>query len=164
MAEADIRAAQFIPLARALNSVAKASGHPFTVQTQPGRFRIQKTVYLLKHLGYRPALGYSFNIYHMGPYSPELARAYYQMEDRGMRAAGVATDIPRTVLEVIKDALACEDPLLEGLTTLLDIRKESHDMRVALAQARAIKPHLSEPIWAEVRAFLKSHPMLTAAT
>ncbi len=157
-------AAQFIPLAKALNRVAQVCGHPFTMRTQPGRFRIQKAAYLLKHLGYPPALGYSFNIYHMGPYSPELARAYYQLEDHGIRAAGVATDVPGTVLDVIADALDHEDPLLEGLTTLLDIWKESHSMPIALRQARAIKPHLSEPTWAEVRSFLKTHPGLTAAT
>ena len=148
------------PIARALNTVAARTSRTFTMRTQAGRFRIQKTVYLLKRLDYPPARRYDFNVYHMGPYSPTLTRAYYALEDDGIRSAGAATDIPTQTLTVLDDAVPRSDAFLEGLTTLLDVRAQGVSPIAALAQAKAIKSHLSESVWREVRAFLQTHPIL----
>ncbi len=152
------------PIAKALNKVEAETGRSFTMRTQPGRFRIQKTVYLLRHMGYPPAQRYSFNLYHMGPYSPDLAAAYYNLEDDGLGTAGASRDIPAATLATLKEALEQTDPFLEGLTTLLDTWRVSRDLRVALPQARAVKPHLNENTWKEVRRFITAHPALTPPT
>jgi uncharacterized protein YwgA len=155
---------QAAPIAKALNTIASKTKRPFSMQSQPGRFRIQKTTYLLRHSGYPAAKRYSFNIYHMGPYSPDLARAYYELEDDGIRAAGAATDIPTETLELLSEALEKPDAFLEGLTTLLDIWTQSRSLPTALPQAKSMKPHLDDTTWKEVRRFLTAHPALTTIT
>ncbi len=44
------------------------------------RLRLQKTSYLLKHLGIPPFKDYDFNLYLRGPYSPSLSHEYYNLE------------------------------------------------------------------------------------
>ena len=155
---------QALPIARALNALSAHGVRTFTMRTQIGRFRIQKTVYLLRHAGYRPAQRFEFNIYHMGPYSPDLAKIYYLLGDDGIRAAGSADDIPANVIELIEEVSTKPDQFLEGLTTLLDVRSQTPTAASALAQSRYIKPHLSDSVWKEVRAFLQEHPALITAT
>jgi uncharacterized protein YwgA len=155
---------QALPIARALNALSVRTGHSFTMRTQAGRFRIQKTVYLLRHMDYPAAQRFEFNIYLMGPYSPDLARAYYLLGDDGIRSSGKAEDIPGNVVELINEVSAKPDQFLEGLTTLLDVRTQTTTAASALAQSKFIKPHLSDSVWREVRAFLQQHPSLITAT
>jgi len=155
---------QALPIAKALNAVAAESGRLFTMRTQSGRFRIQKTVYLLRHTGYPPAQKFEFNIYHTGPYSPDLARAYYLLEDEGIHSAGVAGDVPADVLTLVGRISTMSERFLEGLTTLLDVRTQTPTAGSALAQSKFIKPHLDDSVWREVRAFLQAHPALITAT
>ena len=42
------------------------------------RLKIQKVAFLLKHLGVAPFTKYNFSMYLRGPYSPDLAREYYE--------------------------------------------------------------------------------------
>lgn len=156
---------QAAPIARALNVIAEATGRPFTMRDEPGRFRIQKAVYLLQRLGYPPAQRFDYNLYLMGPYSPDLTECYYALEDEGIRSAGTATDLSDPKRRVVVEALRHDDSFLEGLTTLLDVNRETRHLPAALAHARAIKPHINEPAWREVRGFLAANlKQLTAAT
>lgn len=155
---------QATPIARALNAVSARSGRPLTMRTKPGRFRIQKVVYLLRHIGYAPARKFEFNIYMMGPYSPELARAYYLLEDDGIRAAGEATDISPEKLALVSEMSLMPLDFLEGITTILDVRLVSDSLPSAFEHARAIKPNVTETTWRGVRTFLQSHPNLVPAT
>jgi len=41
------------------------------------RLKVQKAVFLLRHLRVSPFTRYTFNMYLRGPYSPDLAREYY---------------------------------------------------------------------------------------
>ena len=41
------------------------------------RLKVQKAAYLLRYLGISPFNNYSFGIYLYGPYSPDLAKDYY---------------------------------------------------------------------------------------
>lgn len=152
-----------VPIAKALNTISADTGQSFTMRNQPGRFRIQKTVYLLRCLGYPSARRFDFNIYHMGPYSPALAQAYYLLEDDGLRAAGLTSDVPAETLRLVAEATARSHDFLEGLTTLIDVMAQSGSPATALAQAKAIKRHLNESTWKEVREFLQSHPALIRA-
>lgn len=49
---------------------------PFDVKTMEGRLCMQKAIYLAQRAG--PDLGYRFNWYLRGPYSPALAEAYFE--------------------------------------------------------------------------------------
>jgi hypothetical protein len=151
-------------IARGLKSISRETGKEFTMDTKPGRFRLQKAVYLLKCLRYPPAAKYSYNIYLNGPYSPDLAEAYYALEDDGLSGVSPAHDVPRTTLRTVSDALAGGDDFLEGLTTILDGLPRERTLAAAMAWARSIKPHLTEPTWKEVRVFLAGHPELTRRT
>jgi hypothetical protein len=162
--EPGARRKQALSMARALNALASKTGKRFSMNSRDGRFRIQKTVYLLRHLRYAPAQRFAFNLYHMGPYSPDLAAAYYELEDAGIRGAGAATDLPAPTCDVVREALAGNDDFLEGLTTLLDIWSGSHDLKSAYPHARQIKPHLDERTWKEVRQFLTGHAALITIT
>jgi hypothetical protein len=155
---------QATPIAKALNAITASTGRPFTMRTEEGRFRIQKAVYLLKRLRYPPAGRFDYNLYLMGPYSPGLTACYYQLEDEGMSRAGKAADLPDATLRILAEALAKPNEFLEGLTTLLDVQLETGHLPAALAHAKAIKAHIALDTWKEVRAFLASHPALTAAT
>ncbi len=81
------------------------------------RMRIQKSVYLLKELGYRPVSSYSFNLYVHGPYSPDLARDYYLMMEKGARESN-AVRIPRDALEAVRTAVKKGPRFMEAATSL----------------------------------------------
>jgi len=44
------------------------------------RLKVQKAVFLLRHLGFAPFKDYEFGTYLRGPYSPTLAEDYYRLE------------------------------------------------------------------------------------
>ncbi len=56
--------------------IKAASGGDVSIETLDDRVRLQKIVYLAQELLKIP-LGVSFSMYLLGPYSPELARLYY---------------------------------------------------------------------------------------
>jgi hypothetical protein len=149
------------PIAKALRAISTKTGRPFSMRDKPGRFVIQKTVYLLRKLGYASAMKYDYNIYLNGPYSPDLAEVYYALEDDGLQAASPAPDISPELVETVADALSRGSDFLEGLTTVIDGNSTSGSLPRALAWAKSIKPHLGEPTWQEVRSFLRKHPELT---
>lgn len=60
-----------------------------TISNMPDRKRIQKAVYLAQRSGLD--LGYRFGWYIRGPYSPALARDYYELAD-GLRSTPAAFD------------------------------------------------------------------------
>ncbi|MBN4074244.1 hypothetical protein JYT27_00285 [bacterium AH-315-D21] len=61
----------------ALKLVLDELGVPLRVKSLADRKTLQKSVYISQRLF--PPLGYSFNWYLMGPYSPSLARDYYDL-------------------------------------------------------------------------------------
>jgi hypothetical protein len=144
-------------IAKALNAIAKVAGHPFTMRDQPGRFRIQKAVYLLKWMKYPAAQRFDYNLYLKGPYSPNLTACYYELRDPGIQSAGLARDLSEPILGLVVDALRHDDSFLEGLTTLTDVLEKTRPLPAALARAKAIKPHIAEGTWREVREFLSIH-------
>lgn len=147
-------------IARALRIISVKTGQSFSMADKPGRFQIQKTVYLLRRLGYAPAMKYDYNIYLNGPYSPDLAEVYYALNDSGLRSVSPATDLPPKTLAVVADALKGSPDFLEGLTTCIDGISTLGNPPQALAWAKSIKPHINDATWREVRAFLAKHPEL----
>ena len=63
-------------LSRIVNSLRKV-GFDFKVNYFNNRLKLQKYVFLLRRYGID--LGYSYNYYIRGPYSPELANDYYNL-------------------------------------------------------------------------------------
>jgi hypothetical protein len=151
-------------IAAALKSIASATGQEFSMQTKPGRFRIQKTVYLLRTLSYPSALKFEYNIYLNGPYSPELAQVYYALEDDGLARAAPAAELSPKAIKLVAEAIAKGEDFLEGLTTVLDGLPREGRPAQAMEWAKSVKPHLNEETWREVKAFLAGHPDLTRRT
>lgn len=52
------------------------------------RLRVQKAAFLLKRLGVAPFTRYGFSLYIHGPYSPELAKEYYEGGGVGLTGIG----------------------------------------------------------------------------
>ena len=69
---------KLIELARLIKTLENAGIYEFKIDTFEDRLRLQKIIYIAKHFGIN--LGYSFNEYLRGPYSPELADDYYELE------------------------------------------------------------------------------------
>ena len=151
-------------VASALKAVGREMNREFQISTQDGRFRIQKAVYLLKRLRYPAAYRFSYNLYLRGPYSPDLAKAYYALRNSGLVTASPANDIPKTTLSIIVEALVKDDSFLEGLATALNVSSKKQPFQRALSRAKAIKPNIESAVWGEVERFVKSHPRLINPT
>lgn len=67
-------------LAAFVNILEKSAIHKFNPDDFISRLRLQKYVYLARFFGFD--LDYKYNLYLRGPYSPDLAEGYYQLEDR----------------------------------------------------------------------------------
>ncbi len=104
-------------LAGVLSCLEKETGRSFEPVDFPRRLRIQKSVYLLKQLGYRPVSSYPFNLYVSGPYAPALARDYYDLMEKNLERVRPAR-IPGRHLEIVKDAVGRGLPFLETVCTL----------------------------------------------
>ena len=82
-------------LSRIVNSLRKV-GFDFKVNYFNNRLKLQKYVFLLRRYGID--LGYSYNYYIRGPYSPELANDYYNLT----KVDG-EIELPEDFLKLIKD-------------------------------------------------------------
>lgn len=95
------------------------------------RLKIQKIVYLLKkYVGDTSYFNYNYNLYVRGPYSKELADAYYAIRDRDLSDVD-PSNVPDDVLDLI-DKIKKIDPFeLEIMATLL-LLKENNSLEDAL--------------------------------
>src|SRR5271157_3965026 len=73
-----------------------ALGLPLRLDSFDDRMVLQKTIYLCQFAGVH--LGYRYNWYHRGPYSPELTRDAFELE------AKLATDFDETAGSRLDDA------------------------------------------------------------
>lgn len=158
-------------IVRALRRVGEVTGRPVAIATKEDRIRIQKLVYLLKVSDYGPARKFDFNLYQNGPYSPSLTEVYYQFGTEGISSATPAVDLPPATLDMVKDADAKGVLFLEALATALDTisstRREARQgapLVRGMNWAQAIKPHIDESVWREVREFLRTHPGLAGSS
>ncbi|ADB57086.1 hypothetical protein [Archaeoglobus profundus] len=67
-------------LARLIRALENAGVYKFSIETFEDRLKLQKIVYIAKHFGID--LGYEFNEYIRGPYSPDLADDYYSLNEK----------------------------------------------------------------------------------
>ncbi|MEM3693019.1 MAG: hypothetical protein QXI39_03245 [Candidatus Bathyarchaeia archaeon] len=88
------------------------------------RLRLQKAVFLLKHLGIDPFTNYEFNLYIRGPYSPSLAREYYGISS-GLDAKGLKP-VPLNLggkEDLLKWFVSKEEGWLEVASSILWIKE-----------------------------------------
>jgi uncharacterized protein YwgA len=131
----------------ALSWLARTSMLPSSF---PERLRIQKSVYLLKALGDPACSGYSFNLYFHGPYSPDLAKDYYDLPSDHVRSGReVYESAPqdgRRRLDVVSIAIQEGNHFLEAVTTIHSIT--SRNPRASRAEILTLftdlKPELAD--------------------
>ena len=113
-------------LARLIRTLENAGIYEFRIDTFGDRLKLQKIVYIAKYFGID--IGYSFNEYLRGPYSPELADDYYRLSelwdtDTIKSLEPINDENARKLIDFIKGRSTSE---LEGIATglmFLDILK-----------------------------------------
>ncbi len=128
--------------ARYLKGLFERLGISFSIDTFEDRLRMQKLVYMLqlnKHLN--AFLGYDFNMYLAGPYSPELADAYYYIERNDIEGEPIHIDQEAKEYARYIDSLSSE--LLELIATLIELirRYGTRDPDKLTWYIKGIKPH-----------------------
>lgn len=148
----------------------KEAGLPPEVSDFSSRLILQKAVYLLEEAGIR--LGYSFNWYLRGPYSPGLTRDLYDFASKKEDAAGWVLDgQSKSIVDRLRTLLVepSEDPaakarrleLLASLHYLARRRRLSvDDDATATAQLAANGKHFSPEEVAGARSDLKQVGLL----
>ncbi len=110
----------------------------FDPDSLDSRLRLQKYVYLARPFGLR--LGYGFSLYIRGPYSPDLARDYYDLPEGGdsLPAEFKAEEF----IEFVRDR---DERWLEAASTLLMLAEESpDDLEWVISRGRELKPWAGE--------------------
>ncbi len=101
-----------------LNSYLTELGVPPHIESLNDRIRVQKAIYLAQVAG--ADLGYDYNWYLRGPYSPELANDYYKLSE-AIFLKKIPTDTEQKVGPKLKDTytviLRSMAPLVTAPTT-----------------------------------------------
>ena len=135
-------------LSRFIGFLEDRLGYQFKVEEEfDKRFRLQKYVFFARFFGLD--LGYDFNLYMHGPYSPELAKDYYELSRRRVRPEGA--DLPRSFKaeEYVRLLLNKDDEWLEAAATILDVwennkSKPGFDLNKLVHHVSTIKPHIGD--------------------
>jgi len=136
--------ASFSKLIRALEHL----GIPLNVDDFESRIRVQKVAYILEFMGVN--LGYLFNLYVHGPYSPQLALDYYHCkegsigEELNCELSKEEKDVLKRIKKVVKPYTKSE--ILEGMSTILYLIKEGKikEPDEAFEILKELKPNLTE--------------------
>lgn len=132
----------------------------FNANSLIGRIRIQKNVYLLKILGYRPASRFEFTNYVHGPYSSSLADEYYKLESGTLKSIGPDKAIASSIVEIVTEADSKGIEFLEALTTLISVKDGFKSPEQALDNAEHLKPYIDYSVWAGATKFVDRYPVL----
>ena len=125
-----------------LHAVSKAAGRSLDVDDFNDRLIIQKGCYILNSHGYGPR--FRFSLYIRGPYSSDLADAYYKHRHE----LDGPTDIPGSEIEELKCILDKGIRFAEAYSTVLLVKNSSMNPSPEGITKRslAIKPHLRREI------------------
>lgn len=96
---------------------------PEEVKAEDGleaRLRLQKAAFLLKHLRVPPFTSYNFNMYLRGPYSPDLAKEYYSLEE-STPSACVALDKEKE--DLVRWFTSHDSRWLEVASSIISLRE-----------------------------------------
>lgn len=99
------------------------------------RFRIQKCVFMAQQLGLD--MGYSFNSYKHGPYSPALTQDYYGLKNERIEAAqNLNFDEAATCHKMMVDH---DDDWLEIAATLIHASKKETEVDSLIEYVECVK-------------------------
>ncbi len=142
-------------LAGLIKSLENAGVYEFKINTFEDRLKLQKIVYIAKCFGID--LGYSFNEYLRGPYSPELADDYYELSERWNTneiesLKPISGENVRKLIEFIDGKSTSElEGIATGLMFLEILKRKGFTDRNALKKKLAVliesrKPFLSDMV------------------
>lgn len=152
-------------LGAALEVLARSTGEAFDAKTFESRLRIQKTVYLLAALGYRPVRSYSYNRYFHGPYSPDLAKDYYALVEKRAKPADRAEALPPSAVTSIVKAVRLGNPFLEAASTLHFVARQNRAGRGdSLQIVQGLKPHLRKDTLEDAWQWLRDAQLVAGST
>lgn len=102
---------------------------------------MQKGCYILNRWGYGPE--YRYNLYIRGPYSPDLADDYYELN-----RIGEFTDVPAERIEELSTIMSKGIGYTEAYTTVLIVKQNNPDRtnEELLKKALDVKPHLKKEV------------------
>ncbi len=151
-------------LAAVLSQVAKSTGESYDPSDFTKRLRIQKSIYLLKALGYNPVSKYSFGSYVRGPYSPQLANDYYAIPPSTVPKT-MPANIPSKYLGPVVNAVKRGNHFLEAAATvhIYWIRNRTQKKAEILDHVKDLKPDLVRHL-EEAWGFLIKNGLLDAYT
>jgi len=143
-------------LAGILVTLQSRTGHSFNAESFESRLRIQKSIYILKALGFRPACVYSYSDYFHGPYSPNLAKDYYELLSQRLLRQGTESvtciELPDAMLGIVEEAIRRGNDFLEAAASLHSLAARYPELDGTKLQAflRTMKPGIadrSEEAW-----------------
>jgi len=82
--------AQIERLSEFVRTLERLLDWEFDLEDFDDRVRLQKYVFLADEFGFEH--GYNYNMYHYGPYSPDVAREYYEEEFEDQKENSRTTD------------------------------------------------------------------------
>lgn len=125
-----------------ISEIFLLAGHDFNVEEFNDRLLAQKGVYLLNLARVGPE--YKFTRYVRGPYSRDLANAYYKISEKNI--APEHMDIPEDVKSDLKYILSQGLEYTEALATLLVVAETNENIsgRKLVDTTIRLKPHLKD--------------------
>ncbi|MDG6987696.1 MAG: hypothetical protein JRN21_00015 [Nitrososphaerota archaeon] len=120
------------------------------------RFRLQKSAFLLKHLGVKPFSDLGFSLYIHGPYSPTLAQWYYDAKPGG------EADLDPGILSKLDWFMDNSDGWIEVASAAIALKDSpgginDRDLPGAL---RVSKPWVTDPMVEKVLRELRSQKII----
>lgn len=127
-----------------IDEIFSLAGHRFDVEKFNDRLLAQKGVYLLNLAGVGPE--YNFTRYIHGPYSRDLADAYYEISEKKISPEHIY--IPEDVKNDIKYILTQGLKFTEALATLLVVAETNKQIsgRNLIEITVRLKPHLEDHV------------------
>ena len=124
-----------------LLGVFKKLGMKLDIRSFEKRLEIQKKVYMLQlNSEFRRYLGYYFNLFIRGPYSPGLARVYYNIP-KGAKAAEI--NVSKKALDYGREIASMDIETLEIASTLIEVMKINRniDDKRLVEHVNMLKPY-----------------------
>jgi len=110
-------------LKRLVNTLETTNLFNFDIDLFDSRIRLQKYVYIINR--FTRTFNYDYNSYLRGPYSPDLAKDYYKLDEVDTNAL---LDVPDEFLGLVKNR---STRWLEIASTILMLKKRYDDDEVA---------------------------------
>lgn len=126
------------------------------------RLKLQKAAYLLKRMGVEPFTKYEFNTYLRGPYSPDLAKDYYNTS----REEECVPSIDSERLELLKWFIDHDERWLETASSILSILEKYPNIanEQLLSLLRMSKPWITDKDFDAVYNELKGRGLIGRKT